>query len=151
LGECLWFFAPNEITTGTSFFGNATSNYITTGDQNALSYSIPIFTFSGSGGSDILTFADSGVYLLQFSISVGYPYTYITPVDIIDRSSLVGVSAQGSTYNLGSFTSYALSIAVVTSILGGSISFPNSVDLLSDYGLAWSTSYCSNLTIARLS
>jgi len=152
LGLCLWYFEPNFEEYGTSFSGNATRLYSSTSDQNALSYAAPFLTLVGSGGSDSLTFGGPGVYLLQFFLYVSFPVTYITPVDIIDQSSLTDVTTQGTTYNLGTLADgIAVSLAVVNAQDGGTIILPDSSNLLSCYGSGWSNACCYYITVAQLS
>jgi len=153
LGLCYWQFNIDTSTLGTSFFGNARGLADVPTDLNALSYSIPTFTFASGGGQDILTFNESGVYLLLFYINISYPGSTLTPADICSSATLVGCSCLGSTSNLGTDdpNNCFYSLGTFTTILGGTVTFSNASSLLSLYGSNWAYSFCYVVQLIRLS
>jgi len=139
--------------TGASFFGGgAVGTYWTQGDFLSGSYSVPTLTIPGAGGVDIITFPESGIYLLIFQI-----YSYSGPglnhVNILTYCTNVGVSILSSTANgtLSGGNYYLPSFGIVSVSAGATISFPDSTSLGILYGSSWATSQCQQLNVVRIS
>jgi len=150
---CYWLITPQTGAAGASFFGNATGITNTSSDQDATDYIVPTFTFASGGGQDVITFAEYGTYILIFNISVNYPATSISSVDISSSVTLVGCDCLGSTYNSGSLglDNSVFCLGTFHSLFGGTITFPDYTSLLALYGSSWDHSFCTNVAIVRLS
>jgi len=151
LGLCCWFFIFDGYSWGTSFFGNPVG-YATSIDSPANAYTSPTFTFSGVGGSDIMTFPQAGVYILFPVITCLYGGP-LNEVAIIFDSTLTDVTVNNDSINDGTIpvSNYTLSFANITSGVDGSITFPPSSELTSMYGVNWSNSICKMMLVHRLS
>jgi len=120
-------------------------------DSGGYGFSFPYLTFSGSGGSDVLTLTSTGVFLLLFDLVF---YTPATPneVAIVSSSTLFGVTVLNETTNLSTpAIDSCTQFAVVTAEDGGEIYFPSSTELSALYGAAWLSGYCYQVVIVRLS
>jgi len=119
-------------------------------DQPSEAYDTPFWTIAGSGGSDVLTLVDSGVYLLVFSVFTTASAMY-TP-DLIPACTLAGVTVLMSSRNLDIPSGDRITFfAIVSNSYGGTIGFPISSELVTLYGAGWSTSGCIEMNIVRLS
>jgi len=133
---------------GSSFFGSATTFY-TTHDYPSPTYTTPSFLFSGSDGSDGISFPRAGVYLLQFLLGTVSP---LNAVDVVSNSVLSGVTLLSSSSNASSSSSVGeyVSYAVVSSLATGLITFPNQTALLDLYGSDWGGCYCYEVSVTLL-
>jgi len=119
------------------------------------SYFTPSITIAGGGGSDILYFASTGgagVYVLQFQFSPNSEDLSFSNVDICASSILSGVTLiSGSKNATDPVEFYLVSYDIVSTVDGGSITFPDLTSLVSLYGDDWSACACFSLSIIRLS
>jgi len=153
-----WFvFAPAR-SFGTSLTGNATT-YTGVPDRPGSFSTIPSWTLSGAGGSDVLTFNSSGVYLLIYSFSVNTSSATLNTVLLASNSVLSGVTVLANFADNGSSLGedylddvfLATSCDIVGSVSGGTITYPTSVDLTSLYGTYWSYTAVQRMAIVCLS
>jgi len=143
-----WYFNEDRID-GTSFWGNSGS-IISWQDFPSYAFDTPFWTIPGSGGSDVLTLVDPGVYLLVFTIITSASSLY-TP-NTLPACTLTGVTVVSSSENFDVPSNYrVLSYAIVSNSYGGTIGFPTSSGLVTLYGAGWSLSALYEMTVVRLS
>jgi len=141
----------NGASVDTSFFGNASSTTAIS-DLAASSYFDPYIEIAGGGGSDILGFHGTGLYLVQFQLSTNSESNTFNNVDVGAVSTLANVSIVSSSKNATDPVAYSLiSYDLFYALDGGYITFPSKTSLLTLYGAFWSGTACLKLSIIRLS
>jgi len=110
--------------------------------------------FPGSGGSDVLEFHSTGLYLIQF-LFTAYPADEpFSNIDIGTVSTLSGVTyVSGSELATYSVAYYFVSYDLFNVEDGGTITFPDMAALVTLYGANWTPTGmgCNNMSIIRLS
>jgi len=149
LGLGSWWYYFEIASGGTSFTGNS-ALIIPFQDFPSYAFDTPFWTIPGSGGSDVLTLVDSGVYLLVFAISTSAVSLY-TP-NLLTNCTLTGITVVSSSQNFDvPSSSRIMFYAIVSNSYGGTIGFPISSGLVTLYGAGWSSSHCLEMNIVRLS
>jgi len=81
-----------------------------------------------------------------------YEYSSFSAVDICSSSVLSGVTKiSGSKILEYPTNNLLISYDIVSTVNGGSITFPTAASLTTLYGVYWSQAYCEGLSIIRLS
>jgi len=141
----------NYTAEGTSFLGSALSVILTEDFPAYTTYTAPSFLFSGSTGSDQMSFPQAGVYLLQFCLNT-FLISSVNAVDIVSNSGLSGVTVLGSSanYTAPSISNRLVSFDIISSLASGVIVFPDQAGLLALYGSNWSGCRCFWVNVIRL-
>jgi len=83
---------------------------------------------------------------------IAYAYSSFSTVDICASSVLSGVTKiSGSKNTIYPINNLLISYDIVSTVNGGSITFPTAASLTTLYGVYWSQAYCEGLSIIRLS